>query len=332
MFASLSDGSIMSDAGSQYGEIQFAELPINSETTFTDEEILAAIAAGEANAANLGEGTIITDDLYGLGIGEASDLELGVNERYREAIMLAAERTGLPPETIAAVINAEAATYGGARLTSTTDEEFYTAHPELNGRALTGGAADAALRAEWSEINSNLDSTWDPLSSAGTSSSARGLTQFLKGTWETEATNSGTYLNETARDRGYVDDNNKVIAGQKQNLLNLRNDPTISIVAAAEYDSSVFNTLESRNLIPEGLTPDQEAPYIYIGHHEGATGAQRLLSGTLSEDRAFTLFTANQPLSSVANYTDEHGTVAAGYQAWLEEYAERRIRPDLFRD
>lgn len=52
-------------------------------------------------------------------------LRLGVNEIYRDAITLAADRTGYPRATIAAVISAEAGPLRGKRLDDATNQRFF---------------------------------------------------------------------------------------------------------------------------------------------------------------------------------------------------------------
>ena len=122
--------------------------------------------------------------------------------------------------------------------------------------------------------------TWNP-NIENPKSKALGLTQFLKGTWRDQAIKSGTFLNLYAREAGYV--NGKRITDDK-GLLALRTDPTLSIVAAAQYDAEVFSQLTKRGLIPASLTQDQMAQYLYKGHHEGYEGARQMLSGTLPND------------------------------------------------
>jgi len=281
----------------------------------------------------------LKEDNYTKGVKEADvpktkedTLSLGPNERYREAIELAAERTGLPPATIAAVIDAEAAKASGATLNAMTDEEFYGRHPELDGRPLTRD--DTQLIKEWKGINRELNGVWDP-NSANSETSARGLTQFLSGTWKQEARQEGTYLNEVARQLGYVDSNNKI--RDEAGLLKLRFDPTVSIVAAAEYDKSTFDTLSKESfggkpLIPENLGDDEKAKYLYLGHHEGEEGARQVLTGTLTNERAADLLESNVPNEATRNrLIQSAGSESAAYRAWLWKYIDNRVKPSRFR-
>ena len=173
---------------------------------------------------------------------EASNLSLGVNERYRAAIELAAQRTGVDPSAIAAIINAEAGPVkDAAKRTAMTDEAFRFLHPERDWdeRPLNAkDPADKALVDEWKALYAGK--AWDE-QSLNAESQAGGLTQFLCSTWRTEAAREGTYLNQVALEKGLIDANGKILDDAA--LLKLRFDPTLSIVAAAEYDQSVLDAV-----------------------------------------------------------------------------------------
>ncbi|MET0622014.1 MAG: peptidoglycan-binding protein [Pyrinomonadaceae bacterium] len=260
----------------------------------------------------------------------AGELTLGVNERYRAALLLAERRTGIDAAALAGLINAEAA--------------------QRNGR--------------WIADSYNPDS------------GARGLTQFLAGTWVDRATRAGTYVNELAVERGFVrrDENGRFTVVNRQALLDLRNDPTASIVSAAEYGRENLRSLERLGLLPANMTDDQRARYMYYAHHEGLAGAVRLLTdsrgvtedaarralemglnsrtaaaarmrrhgsyaaafGAWTEDRARRLFPSQfrpGPASQrvIARYVAEHGDYEHGYRAWLVEYTARQVRPENYR-
>lgn len=260
----------------------------------------------------------------------AGELSLGVNERYRDALLLAQRRTGIDAAAIAGLINAEAS--------------------QRNGR--------------WIADSYNARS------------GARGLTQFLPGTWEDRATTAGTYLNELAVERGYVrrERGGGFTVVNQQALLDLRNDPTASIVSAAEYGRDNLASLERRGLLPANLTDDQRARYMYYAHHEGLAGAVRLLTdsrnateeqarGALtlrlgargaaalarehrgSYREAFRVWTDRQARylfpTQVARgragqrvidrYLADHGDYEHAYRAWLEDYTARQVRPENYR-
>ncbi|HEX8351693.1 MAG TPA: peptidoglycan-binding protein [Pyrinomonadaceae bacterium] len=261
----------------------------------------------------------------------AGGLSLGVNERYRGALLLAERRTGIDAAALAGVINAEAS-------------------QGQNGRWI----AD----------------------SYNSGSGARGLTQFLASTWVGRATTAGTYLNEVAVERGYVrrDERGRFLVVNRQALLDLRNDPTASIVSAAEYGRENLASLDRRGLVPAGLTDDQRARYMYYAHHEGFGGAVRLLTDSRSATEeqarrvltlrlgarraavlarahdgshreAFRVWTEGEARrlfpTQVARggagqrvidrYLADHGDYEHAYRAWLEDHTARRVRPENYR-
>lgn len=256
-------------------------------------------------------------------------MQLGPNERYRYAIELAGARTGIHPAALAALISAEAAVIGGTALAEATDEEFHKRHPELKGRALHKG--EDGLIAEWQQIHQDLARTWDP-SSYNAESGAGGLTQFTAGTWRDEARRPGTYLNEVAATKGYVDSKNRLTAGKDDELLRLRFDATVSIVAAAELGSSRLAELERRGLMPANVDSDEKAKYMYLAHHEGVRGAERVLNGTLTDTAAKGLIEDNIPDQGKRDVLiKQHGGEAKAYMTWLDSYIKDRIQPDRFR-
>jgi hypothetical protein len=234
---------------------------------------------------------------------------------------------------LAAVISAEAAPLRGARLNRLTDETFHAQHPELKGRALDPRRPrDAALIREWNAIREFLRGSWDERSSAGTASSARGAAQFLAGTWVDEAQRRGTYLNDVARQMGLVDENDFLVPGRRQELLDLRYDRTLSVVAAAEYDQKELDTLLVSGVVGPDLTGLQIAQYLYLCHHEGAAGALALLTGTLSNEVAAGLLAAHvRDARARRALVEQHGGEAAAYKAYLWAYIEERIQPERYR-
>jgi hypothetical protein len=173
----------------------------------------------------------------------AENLDLGINERYRPGIELAAQRTGLDPAAIAAIIDAEAAPVSGAKKAEMVEEAFRLRHPERDWdqRPLSAkDRADVDLIKEYKALA--REKGWEE-TSHNAKSGAMGLTQFIASTWESEAEREGTHLNAVAREKGMLDADGNVIPGRKAELLELRKDPTLSIVAAAEYDSSVLDAV-----------------------------------------------------------------------------------------
>lgn len=194
------------------------------------------------------------------------------------------------------------------------------------------GIDPAALAAMIDAEAAKKDGVWDKDSKA-TGSSAAGLTQFLKGTWNQQAVKAGTYLNEKAVEQGLVeqtDDGFKIVKGKEQELLDLRNDARTSIITGAEYGKDNLDALDRAGLVPEGASDDEKAKLMYLAHHEGASGAKALLNGTLDDDRAKTLLEANVGETRAEKLT-ENETASEAYKTWLNSYIDRKIQPDKFR-
>lgn len=266
------------------------------------------------------------------------ELRLGVNEEYREALLLAQRRTGIDAAALAGVIDAEAA------------------KDRRTGR-------------------------WLPNSQASTSS-ARGLTQFTDDTWIAQARVRGSYLNEAALQRGFIRPrNNSFEIVNRTALLALRDDPTLSIVSAAEHGRDNLARLERNGFLPANLSDDEKAKYMYYAHHEGYGGAIRHLTDSRTADentarrvlegnsrvvsrymnttvadlvrrhngsyreayREFAEFEARRifpaQVGRTANgnriinqYVQRHGSYEQGYRAWLNDYTDSRIQPSRYRE
>jgi type VI secretion system secreted protein VgrG len=270
----------------------------------------------------------------------AEHLKLGVNERFRPGIELAAQRTGMDPSAIAAIISAEAGPLRNKeKKAQIVEEAFRMLHTDRDWdkRPLSlTDPADEDLVKEYKALA--RQTAWNEESKA-VESSALGLTQFLNGTWKSEAEREGTHLHEVAKEKGMLDADGHVLKSQRDALLELRKDPTLSIVAAAEYDLSVFDAVSDEKdadgnlLIPAGLSDDEKAKYLYICHHEGEEGAIQFLSGTLTDERAAGLLEDNvlDADDRAALVAAHDGSESAAYKTWLEGYVDDTIVPDRFR-
>jgi len=164
-------------------------------------------------------------------------------------------------------------------------------------------------------------------------SRAGGLTQFIPGTWNDEAMRSGTYLNQIAREWGYVDGKNRIIPTYADKLLDMRFESKMAIAAAAEYDSLMFNRYTS-GVVGADVRNDvtKFAYYLYLGHHEGGRGAVDFVNGSLSrknpEPWARTLMSQNVPRSQQASLiANANGDVYSAYRGWLDGYITNNIKP-----
>lgn len=174
---------------------------------------------------------------------------------------------------------------------------------------------------------------WNPASKA-TTSSATGLTQFLKGTWNQMALKKGTLLHQEALDSGYIQQTGKtfgIVPGKGDELLAMRTDPRMSIITGAEYAQGNLEELRKAGFITDATTDDEKARLAYLAHHEGLGGAKDFLRGTIPEDRAASLLRTNAGEKTAARMIKEEGSARAAYTKWLNGYMDKKIVPSRYR-
>lgn len=256
------------------------EVRLNGGPPINPATLIGRTAAPAPNTAPAASPTPVETPAAPEGRYSPENLRLGANERYREAILEASQRTDMTPQTVAAIIDAEAA----------------------KGR----------------------DGVWNANSAAPTTS-ARGLTQFLAGTWRDEATRAGSLLNQEAKALGHVDARNRIVQGREDELLALRFNPRLSILTGADHAKHNIAELERAGLV-ETRDPAALAKYAYLAHHEGVGGAAKFLQGDMSYVRRST-FEAN--VTSAAErrcLLDRNGgDVGQAYREWLIGYVDVKL-------
>lgn len=179
------------------------------------------------------------------------------NEKYRGYIFAAAKRHNLTPHSLAALINAEA-----ARISKTVPGRQKKVQTE----------------------------EWNPKSKAPPPGTAAGLTQFLDGTWLGMAADSNSlvgqhvaakYPNVKPKDLSTLFSKNSYI---KQEVLDLRFNPEMSIDAAGAYARANLNELQ-KYVPSSSQLQDAEAlaKLAYLLHHEGLAGAKTIIKDNLIE-------------------------------------------------
>ncbi len=211
----------------------------------------------------------------------AANLELGVNSQFSSEIVAAARRRGMTPQTVAAIISAEAA------------------------------------------IKPHSGGMWDPESANG-DTSARGLTQFLAGTWVGEGERPGTWLNDRAKSLGYLDSRGRISATHRDDFLKLRFNSEDSINAAVDYADYNLSSLRADGFIKDE-TPGALAKYAYIAHHEGLPGARAFLRGAPNVSEA--VFNGNITSAKTREkLLRENGNDRGkAYLAHMKQYIDSRI-------
>lgn len=118
------------------------------------------------------------------------NLRLDLNFKYRDIIIAAGKRSGFMPQAIAAIMNAEAATITEVTYQPILDKDK---KPVIDSK--TGKPKTRKITKNYGEWNTK---------SASPASSARGMTQFLDGSWIDNALTSGTRLNDKVKKKGWL--------------------------------------------------------------------------------------------------------------------------------
>jgi len=203
-----------------------------------------------------------------------------------------------------------------------------------------GGAAFGVVEEEVFSRNAEAakDKTgvWDA-NSKNKRSSATGLTQFLKSTWKSEATRRDTYLNQRAKELGYIDKNNKIV--DEQALLDLRKNSRESIVAAAEMGKRSLTRLIDAGLVDAKSSEQELARAMYLTHQSGYKGAKRILNvdnnpkqPILTPEKVKELLTTQigSKRADTAIRT-ERGNAPKAYRNWLQSHMNKFVKPSDFK-
>ena len=174
------------------------------------------------------------------------------------------------------------------------------------------------------EAATGADGRWQTMS-RNPHSSAAGLGQFLTGTWISEAERAGTWLHTTARERGWLDQGGRLLAGARAQLLAMRYDGAVSIHAIADYAGHNLSVLRAAGIRLEGTVQDI-ARGAYIGHHLGARDAIRFLKGGLDPDRARMLLKAQIGAVAANQRIAASGDSVQAHRQWLTSYVARAVR------
>ncbi|AFJ48668.1 hypothetical protein EBL_c36160 [Shimwellia blattae DSM 4481 = NBRC 105725] len=289
------------------------------------------------------------------------DLHLGRNLNYWDQIIAASERSGIIPQSIAAVINAESAQIKGVW--------------NKDSVAISRGKTKAAkaLKEQRGESAEGV---------VIYASSAAGMTQFLNVTWLDETFRAGTYLNQKARERGVLADkpkrdvlnnieyhpkthrqiilpmfeiapdtwwtkqqiiDNRLLRGitpypphatkALQAWLNLRFEPEFIIMAAVDYGLYNLAKLRDAGYNVDTLNDAEKAKIFYLTHHLGLGDAKRFIRKTITEESAHKLLVAQVGAKKAAWYTnipDNNGSYIKGHRMWLSYYIDKSINLENF--
>lgn len=201
--------------------------------------------------------------------------------------------------------------------------------PALAAAARRTGLPAAAVAAIIdAEAGRGADGAWRT-DSRNPRSTARGLGQFLAGTWLSEAQRAGTWLNHEARARGWLGADGHVLPAARSALLALRDDARASIEATADYARQSLDRVAAAGLAI-GESAADLARTAYVGHNLGPGDALRFLAGGLGEGRARQLLAAQIGPERAAARIAAAGSAVAAHRDWLGTFIARRVQPGRF--
>lgn len=201
--------------------------------------------------------------------------------------------------------------------------------PLLESAAGRTGIPPAALAAIVdAEAGKGAGGAWQTYS-RNPRSSAAGLGQFLKGSWEGMAEQPGTWLNAAAAANGWLDPRGQVRSESRGALLAMRYDPQAAIETVADYAGANLAALRKSG-VQIGGDVAEVARAAYLGHHLGPADARRFLAARMDPERARRLLGAQVGGDDAERRIATAGGAVAAHRTWLLGYVERHVRPDRF--
>ncbi|MCK9384996.1 MAG: LysM peptidoglycan-binding domain-containing protein [Nevskia sp.] len=260
-------------------------------------------------------------------------LKLGPNNEYREWVRKAAQRAGLVPQAVAAVMNAEAAK---------DKNNKWKVDSKSKKSSATGMTQflDATWVSEALRAGTYLN---DKASREGwLSSDAKGHLQFKKadGSYITQPNLQGKLIALIKPARTAADSN-------LQKLLDLREQAEYAITAAMDYAKANLDGLRQRGYAVDDLNDTEKARIMYLCHHLGIGDAIRFIQNTIPEEdvhiekkgkKQLTQNGAKKLLSAQVGSTiaenkykkENDDSWVKGHRAWLDAFIGNHIVTSIF--
>jgi len=288
------------------------------------------------------------------------NLRLDANYKYRDIILAASKRSGICPQAIAAIMNAEAAVLKVV-------EQIPVINKKTKKQVVDKDGKPKFIRKERST------GEWD-VRSASPRSSARGMTQFIDGSWIGQATIAGTYLNARAVSEGWITEttvmhtvgkkvksqtvmafklaNNDLVTAKGklslaqtlntkeyfsgkatakdsnlQKLMDLRFQPDFAIHTAVDYGIQNLSGLTGKGIKTSDLPDAEKAKLIYLTHHLGLDDAVAFIRRKMSAVHAKELFIAQVGEEKAEDAADNFdGDYLAAHRDWLQGFIDEKIK------
>lgn len=263
----------------------------------------------------------------------ADDLLLGANNVYRDWVQQAAERAGLVPQAVAAVMNAEA---------SKDKSGKWKADSKSTKSSATG--MTQFLDASWISVAVNSGTYLnDKCKQEGwLSQDRKGSLQFKKadGTFVT-----GPGLEQKLRKMLTV--RRKASDKTLQKMLDLREEPEFAIMTAMDYAKVNLSSLTSKGYAISSLNDVEKARIMYLCHHLGLSDAVHFIQNTIPEEDvvgvdkkgktvvkqngARKLLTAQVGKDEAKRwFKKNHDSWVKGHRDWLDDFIGKHIKSSLF--
>jgi hypothetical protein len=287
------------------------------------------------------------------------NLRLLQNFIYHDYIVAAANRAGMVPQAIAAIMHAEAATI--FTIVEEPQKDKKTKKPLLDKK---GNPVIKRVRKD--------TLVWDP-KSASPKSSARGMTQFLDATWIEMTLTNETFLNDRAKKEGWLttttvtikhkhgeetkevpafklDNGTFVTAGEKlsiakklsskpyltkratasdgnlQKVLDLGFEAEYSIHTAVDYVMQNFAMLRRNKFKLDTINDGEKAKIAYLAHHLGPTDVVRFINDPMTAEQAENLLKNQMNEAKAAEKAKVQGNdYLLAHRDWLNGFINDRI-------
>lgn len=289
----------------------------------------------------------------------ADNLRLQDNAKYRDIILAAGKRSGICPQAIAAIMNAEADTIK-------YEEQVPIINPKTKQQAVD---KNGKLKFVKKKV---FTTEWNTRS-ASTRSSARGMTQFVDGSWIGQATIPGTYLNVRAVSEGWITETTITVKhGKKtrtqkvmafkladgglvtpipkktlaqtlntgvyfsgratakdenlQKMMDLRYEPDFAIHTAVDYGMQNLAGLAEKGIKTSHLPDAEKAKLIYLTHHLGLDDAVAFIRRKMSASHAKELYITQVGPAEAADQAEKFDDdYLTAHRDWLGGFIDVKI-------
>ena len=295
-------------------------------------------------------------------VDKVDNLKLVPNEQYREFILGASKLSGIIPQAIATLINAE----------SGRKKEKYIVLTTVKGKVTVVKGKKVKLPDTVKKEEKERESgEWLP-SSKNPRSTATGLSQFLSGSWIEQALIKDTHLFTEAVERGFIKnepvqkviskavpaikatknrpavpakpavtrEQDKYVVKDKEKLLNMRNEPEYAIYVSVEYGmQNMTQLIKKTDYKVSKVNDSDKSKLFYLTHHLGIGDAKKFIAATITDVRAKRLLgdqvgvekaDVRADKERIIYGVDADSSYIFSHRRWLHDFIDSNIKPQRF--